>query len=80
MHQELGGDAARTAGPNWPEPCPIPYGVVLKIGTERVGQSVAATTRGLSGHHHSVGSEQLHCASPCIHPGGEKAQRDRSSV
>lgn len=80
MHHELGGDAARTAGPNRPEPCPIPHGVVPKTGTERVGRSVAATARGLSGHHHSVGSEQLHCASLCIHPGGEKARGGHSNV
>ena len=37
MHQELGGNTARTAGPGWPKGCPTPCGVMLsnKAGVKK---------------------------------------------
>lgn len=62
-HQKLGGDAARTADPNWPKasslPCDTKPGV--KSG-EEAGQGPTAT-QGLAGHW-SASSERLPCASP----------------
>lgn len=61
VQQELGGGQTRTADPEWPKGCSIPYGTVLSDSYGGAGWGGGTTAWDWAGHH-SVGGEQLHCA------------------